>query len=564
MDWQRYGLLAAMVVVFVLLAQEWLAFSEQQDQLPVATMQPQVATSSANSNNIDVPEGSTPQGDDFVPTLSEADSQAPAVSAPVDSSALISVTTDNMIVAIDPVGGDIVKVDLLDHYRDLDGKLPFPMLNNVQGQFYIAQSGLVGRNATDTSDGRPTFTSQKTDYQLGDNEDSLFVDLNYQQGEVAITKRFSFSKGSHAIEVEYIIDNRTSEIWSGAMYGQIKRDDHQPIKTAQSLGVQPFLGAAYTTPGDNYKKVDFDELKDTTKDTEITGGWVALVQHYFVSAWIPPQESLNKISLRRRGGHNLLFFTTAPFNIAPGEKNNVAATFYVGPKNVDVLDELAPYLDLTVDYGWFWWLAKPLFHGLDLIHKVVGNWGWSIVVLTLIIKAVFFYPSAISYRSMAKMRKLGPMMQDLKDRYGDDRQKMSQELMKVYKKEGVNPMTGCLPMLIQMPVFMALYWMLIESVELRHAPFMFYITDLSARDPYLILAVLMGLSMFLQQKLQPTPPDPMQAKIMQSLPIVFGVMGIFFPAGLLVYWVVNNALTILQMWVITRNIEQEGSPAKAT
>lgn len=570
MDWQRTGILAAAAVVALVLAKQWIGFSERYDSsLAAAATQAQAESNQQPAVNFTagesnagtppiVPTDGSSSNDDFVPEVIQS-SDAPVVTSNTSvSSQLIEVTTDVSRLLIDPKGGDIVRVELLDHYDNLDNKQPFILLSNEPNKIYEAQSGLIGKNGTDKSAERALFSSAQSEYHLSDGEDQLYVDLNYQQGEVAITKRFTFTRADHAIGVEYIINNQSADNWSGAMFGQVKRDGHQPVKTGGGFGVTPFLGAAITTTEDNYKKFDFKELSDLTSDkrrTEITGGWVAMIQHYFVSAWIPPQESNNLFTLRRQGNFYFLTFQTSEFVVPPGEKLNVKATFYSGPKDVNRLEELAPHLDLTVDYGWLWWIAKPLFHLLDFIHSIIGSWGWSIVGLTLIIKIIFFYPSAISYRSMAKMRKLQPMMANLKERYGDDKQKMSSELMKIYKKEKVNPMAGCLPMLIQMPVFISLYWMLMESVQLRHAPFLGYIKDLSVMDPYFILPILMGVSMFLQQKMQPTPPDPMQAKIMQFLPIIFTVMFLFFPAGLVVYWVVNNTLSILQQWTITRQIE---------
>lgn len=565
MDWQRTGIMAAAAIVALILAKQWIGFSERYDsaQAELATQTQAITpTNNVSSTDNETLPSATPSvaqtSDDFVPDLAQSPTAPVDTSIDEASGQLIEVETDSTRLYINPKGGDIVRLELLDHYQDLDSKLPFILLSNQAHKVYEAQSGLIGKNGTDKASERPMFSSQRNQYRLGDDANELFVDLNYQQGDVAITKRFTFRRGDHAIDIEYIINNQSSTQWSGAMFGQIKRDNHQPIKTGAGFGVTPFLGAAITTPDENYKKFDLKELSELSEDkrrTEITGGWLAMVQHYFVSAWIPPQESKNLFTLRHQGNFNFLTFQTSEFVVPAGEKLNVKAVFYSGPKDVNRLEALSPHLDLTVDYGWLWWIAKPLFHLLDFIHGLIGSWGWSIVLLTLVIKAIFFYPSAISFRSMAKMRKLQPMMADLKERFGDDKQKMSSELMKIYKKEKVNPMAGCLPMLIQMPVFISLYWMLMESVELRHAPFLGYIQDLSVMDPYFILPVLMGITMFLQQKLHPTPPDPMQAKIMQFLPIIFTVMFLFFPAGLVVYWVVNNTLSILQQWVINRQIE---------
>ncbi len=559
MDWQRATILAAILAVSLLLVREWVDFQDRPQEAPIASQSNSTPSDSlsttAPSSVGDIP--NTVIEDDSIPTLAgENEVAEQPVSTPTD---VITVTTDTLKVEINPYGGDIVGLWLMDHYSDLESKAPFSILQQTPNSLYVAQSGLIGKNGTDKNKLRPTYTVSQSEYRLSDSSDKLNVDLNYQQGDVEITKRFTFVRGEHIVDVEYIINNQSQEQWSGAFYGQIKRGSHKPPKSGGGFGVQPFLGAAITTEEDRYKKLDFGDLSEGEFKTDLTGGWVAMVQHYFLSAWVPPQESKNYYSLRSGGGNYLLTFQTSPFVVPNGEKHSVKASFYSGPKDIDRLEKLAPYLDLTVDYGWLWWIAKPLFHILQFIYSVVVSWGWSIILLTVLIKAIFYIPSAISFRSMAKMRKLGPKMQELKERYGDDRQKISAEIMKIYRKEGVNPMAGCLPILIQMPVFLSLYWVLLESVELRHTPFLGYINDLSVMDPYFILPLIMGATMFLQQKLNPTPPDPMQAKMMQFLPVVFTVMFLFFPAGLVLYWVVNNSLSILQQWIITRKIEAEAS-----
>jgi YidC/Oxa1 family membrane protein insertase len=329
-----------------------------------------------------------------------------------------------------------------------------------------------------------------------------------------------------------------------------------------------FLGAAYSSPDNHYEKIDFDDIQEGAfKNRDVQGGWVAMIQHYFTSAWAPQQQQQNLYyATTDSRGRNVAAFAGPTQRLEPGSEAELNATLYAGPKIQERLEDVAPYLELTVDFGWLWFLANPLFWLLDKIHDVLGNWGWSIVVLTIFVKIVLFPLSATAYKSMAKMRKLGPEMQRIKEQYGDDRQKMSQEMMKFYQKEKINPLGGCLPILIQMPIFIALYWMLMESVELRHAPFILWIDDLSTKDPYFVLPILMGISMFVQQQLNPTPPDPMQAKIMKMLPIIFTFFFLWFPAGLVIYWIVNNTISIIQQWIITRKIESDpqtkGSQAK--
>ncbi|GAA5316002.1 MAG: membrane protein insertase YidC [Candidatus Pelagadaptatus aseana] len=557
MDWQRTFFLAAIAVVSVLLINEWGDFQDrnrpavsQETTLANQTL-PVVSDSTVSEGTADIPAATVGNEQAIDPILTTGNQQQ-----------LISVKTDSLEVLIDTLGGDIVKVALPKHLSSLDTPNdPFILLNRTEYTTYIAQSGLIGANATDTAEGRPQFVTQQASYQMAEGEDSLNVDLQFQQGDVSITKRFVFTRGDNLVQLQYLIDNRSDNNWTAGLFGQIKRDSHNPVETT-ALGMQPYLGAALTTTEENYKKLDFADLADEDLvrkggfKTGIQGGWVAMVQHYFLSAWIPNQETMNNFSLRKsRGDIYLMGFTSPQVTVAANSQGVISASFYAGPKDIYRLEEISPYLDLTVDYGWLWWVAKPLFHVLNFIYGLLGSWGWSIIALTILIKLVFFKLSATSYRSMAKMRKFAPEMQRMKDLYGDDRQRMQQEMMKMYKKEKINPLGGCLPILVQMPVFIALYWVLMESVELRHTPFLGWIDDLSVKDPLFILPLIMGLTMWIQQKLNPTPPDPTQARIMQMMPIVFTFMFLWFPAGLVLYWVVNNTLSIAQQYVITRQIE---------
>lgn len=559
-------LLGAIAVVSVVLINEWGDFQQrnkpvisqettlsqaQLAQLPGANDAP-----AAVDNGTDIPAAPESRNTE-VPQVSSAQAQ------------LISVKTDTLHLLIDPHGGDIIKVALPQHLEQIDTPdEPFILLNRTQDNTYIAQSGLIGPNGTDTGAARPVFTTAQPAYELAEGTDTLTVDLQLQQGEVTLTKRFTFQRGDYLVNMQYLINNRSSSDWRGTLFAQIKRDSHNPV-VVDGFGMSPYLGAAITTPDNNYLKLDFEDLADSDlmkaggfKVTQ-TGGWVAMVQHYFLSAWIPDPQQENHFSLRKGQGDIYLMGYTGPqTTVAAGSEGVLSASFYAGPKHITRLEAIAPYLDLTVDYGWLWWIAKPLFYLLNLIHGLLGSWGWSIVALTVLIKAAFYKLSATSYRSMAKMRKFAPEMARMKELYGDDRQKMSQEMMKLYKKEQINPLSGCLPILVQMPVFIALYWVLMESVELRHTPFLWWIQDLSVKDPLFILPVIMGVTMFVQQKLSPTPPDPTQAKIMQMMPIVFTFMFLWFPAGLVLYWVVNNTLSIAQQYFIVKSIEgAEPKPA---
>ena len=549
MDWQKNLLIAAILATLLMLVIRWHEFQENLPaQAPVAAQ-----TSTSNGS---VPAATSVANSD-IPVA--ANSQSEAEKTNQAATQLINVKTDSFDLTINPLGGDIVQLALPRHYLKLDTPdQPFVLLDNRDNHTYLAQSGLIGANGTDTAQGRPLFSSEKTAYSLGEGENQLVVDLHLQQGEVKITKRFTFTRGDYLINVEYLIDNQSANTWSAQLYGQIKRDSQNFVKVS-ALEMNPYLGAAITTPEENYKKMTFEKIAEGEFKTVEQGGWVAMVQHYFISAWIPDANSDNTYHLRKLGTNDLylLGFTGKVNEVAPGTQGTISASFYAGPKDTERLEQISPYLDLTVDYGWLWWVSKPLFWVLKFIHNIVGNWGLAIIGLTLFVKLVFFKLSATSYKSMAKMRKLAPKMAELKERLGDDRQKFSQEMMKMYKTEKVNPFGGCLPLLIQMPVFLALYYVLMESVELRHSPFFGWITDLSVKDPYFVLPIIYGVTMYFMQKLNPQPTDPMQARIMQMLPLVFTFMFLWFPAGLVLYWVTNNTLSILQQYIITKQIEAE-------
>lgn len=550
MDWQKNLLIAAILATLLMLVIRW---NQYQENLPT---QAPVATQTTPTNSGAIPTATSATNSE-IPVA--ANSVAEAEKTTLAANQLISVKTDSFDLTINPLGGDIVQLALPRHFLKLDTPdQPFVLLDNRDHHTYLAQSGLIGANGTDTAQGRPLFSSEKTTYTLAESENQLVVDLSFQQGDVKITKRFTFTRGDYLIDIEYLIDNQSANTWSAQLYGQIKRDSQNFVKVS-ALEMNPFLGAAITTPDEKYKKITFSDLAEKEEKIGVQGGWIAMVQHYFISAWIPDADSQNTYHLRKLGDNDLYLmgFTGKINEVAPGTQGSISAGFYAGPKDTERLEQISPYLDLTVDYGWLWWVAKPLFFVLKWIHGLVGNWGLAIIGLTLIVKALFFKLSATSYKSMAKMRKLAPKMAELKERLGDDRQKFSQEMMKMYKTEKVNPFGGCLPLLIQMPVFLALYYVLMESVELRHSPFFGWIMDLSVKDPYFVLPVIYGITMYFMQKLNPQPTDPMQARIMQMLPLVFTFMFLWFPAGLVLYWVTNNSLSILQQYIITKQIDAE-------
>ncbi|MDR9437910.1 MAG: membrane protein insertase YidC [Halomonas sp.] len=560
MDVKRLLLVIPLAVLAYLLIVQW---NQDYGQVTPEPQSPSI-TSSA-------PEGSrqepTSSGNDdlSVPaTAGSADDMTGGIpgeaTSPSGSRDLVAVVTDVLDVRIDPQGGDIVYAALPQHRFSLDSEQPYVLLSDSEGRSYVARSGLQ----LEGQEGRITFSPEATEYRLGENDERLEVDLAAEVNGVEVIKRFTFERDSYAVDVNYFLANNTEEPVTARFIGQLARDNSSDPSSGPKMGMQSFLGAAYSSPEDRYLKVDFEEIQEGAfNNRDVEGGWVAIIQHYFASAWAPAQNQQNLYyATTDSRGRNVAAFAGPTNSVSASGKATLGATLYMGPKIQERLEAVAPHLELTVDFGWLWFIANPLFWLLDHIHDLIGNWGWSIILLTMLVKTALWPLSAKAYKSMARMRKLGPEMQRLKEQFGDDRQKMSQEMMKFYQKEKINPLGGCLPILVQMPVFIALYWMLLESVELRHAPFMFWIQDLSVKDPFFILPILMGASMFIQQMLNPTPPDPMQAKIMKMLPIVFTFFFLWFPAGLVIYWVVNNCISIVQQYTITRKIEADPSIGK--
>jgi YidC/Oxa1 family membrane protein insertase len=555
MDWQKILNLFAIGVVAWLLLIQWDRFDGGEAQVAGASVD---FSTASNAPVTEVSELPIAQPSDSAAELPVLMDEAPVEVVATSNERLVVVTTDVFEVTIDTLGGDIVEVRLLEHLTAMpeDGGEPFTLLNRSRNSQYVAQSGLIGQNGTDTAEGRPQFAIAQSSYSMGETDETLYVDLTLDQNGVKIVKRFEFVSGDYSIGVHYLINNLSYDPWQANFYGQIKRDSQEPL-IESSGGVMPYLGAALREVDQNFAKYDFDDMEDESVKVSINGGWVAMVQHYFVSAWVPPSEDKNAFSLRKLSGQDiyLMGFTGQRLSVGAGGFGEYRAQFYVGPKDQGRLAELAEYLDLTIDYGFLWMLAKPIFAALQFIQGILGNWGWSIILLTVFIKILLYPLSATSLKSMAKMRNLQPEMTRLKELYGDDRQKMSQELMGLYKKEKVNPAGGCFPMLLQMPVFLSLYWVLLESVEIRHSPWIFWIQDLSAKDPFFVLPLVMGGSMLLMQKMQPMPTDPMQARVMQLMPIMFTFFFMIFPAGLVLYWTINNLLSMAQQWFVNRQLQ---------
>ena len=393
---------------------------------------------------------------------------------------------------------------------------------------------------------------------MADGADTLQVPLVWRSDDgVTVTKRYTFHRGSHVVDLEHEVVNNSGSEWSGRQYRQLQRT--QVAETGQSTFIYTYMGGVIYSPEEKYEKVKFEEMQKQDLDRTITDGWAAMLQHYFLGAMIPERAVAEHYYTKSlSNARYVIGLISPPRTVAAGERTLFGTQLFLGPKLQDEMKQVAPGLELTVDYGLLTFLAQPLFWLLKTIHNLIGNWGWSIVLVTMLIKLAFYKLSETSYRSMANMRKLAPRLQSLKERYGDDRQKLNQAMMEMYKKEKINPLGGCLPIVVQIPVFIALYWMLLESVELRQAPFMLWMNNLSAPDPYYVLPLLMGVTMLIQQKLNPAPMDPIQAKVMMVLPVVFTVFFAFFPSGLVLYWVVNNTLSIAQQWMITRRIERGG------
>ncbi len=549
MDIQRSILLVALAIVSYLMVLQW---NEDYGQAAL----PATATATVGGpQTAALPDTPSSSADDVPTATGEA---APQLAAPAAvSDELIRVKTDVLELAIDPKGGDIVQLTLPQYPRRQDRPdVPFQLFDNGGERTYLAQSGLIGSNAPDKSSGRALWNSDKRSYELAEGQDQLVVELTYAEGGVNYIKRFSFERGQYDLNVDYKIDNQSGQVWNGNFYAQLKRDNSSDPSSTTATGTATYLGAAMWTSEEPYKKVKMGDMDEKSLRETVQGGWVAWLQHYFVTAWVPAKDSSNTVQTRKDGqGNYIIGFTGPQLSVANGASLETGATLYAGPKIQDHLKALSPGLELTVDYGILWFIAQPIFWLLQHIHSLLGNWGWSIIVLTIIIKLAFFPLSAASYKSMARMRAVSPKLQALKEQHGDDRQKMSQAMMELYKKEKINPLGGCLPILVQMPVFLALYWTLLESVEMRQAPWLLWITDLSIKDPFFILPIIMGATMFIQQQLNPTPPDPMQAKVMKLMPIIFTFFFLWFPAGLVLYWVVNNVLSIAQQWYITRKIE---------
>ncbi len=554
----RLILIVSLAAVLLLIYHAWVHdFGQVVKGLGITPSESQ--TSSTGAHTPQVP---------AVPTASVTgplSSPSAGAQVGVHAGQVITVETDVLRAEISLRSGSISSAWLLDypvspkdqsdHVRLLKPELP---------NFFIAESGLIsiGTSADMLPGYDAVFSSESQHFRLGPDQAVLPVNLTWtNDAGVKVRKSLLFKRGSYLIETIQEVVNATDQPLMAREYAQLQRTEYQDPNASRF--VSTYTGGVYYSPADKYKKVPFTNFRDSKDEQgqkfygQVTDGWIAMIQHYFLAAWIPPRGVEESFYTNVLDGNRYVIGQFSPaVTVAPGTSHIFPNQLFLGPKLPDALDKIAQGLGLTVDYGWLTVIAQPIHWLLDQIYTVVGNWGWSIIVLTILIKLAFYKLSETSYKSMANMRQLTPRMAALRDRYGDDKERLNQAMMELYKTEKINPLGGCLPILVQIPVFIALYWVLLESVELRQAPFILWINNLSAPDPYYVLPLIMGISMFVQSKLNPAPPDPMQAKVMMSLPFVFTVFFAFFPSGLVLYWTVNNILSIAQQWHITRNFEK--------
>lgn len=550
METQRLLLYLAFGFLSLIIYQTWI----QDYHLPVVA--PQSSTDVPGTT----PTATTPTGTSSATNAADLPGAVAGAIAPASSTGaqaeVVSVQTDVLDIKISSLGATITGVNLLDYPVSVEQPdVPFILVSDDPLHYLVAESGLQARVNEPAPTHREVMTPAATSYSLVDGQDSVAVPFVWESGTgITVTKTLTFQRGSYEVSVDYLIQNGSAADWTVNQYRQLKRKPGTADEKQQF--VNTYIGAVVSNEEDRYTKVKFGDMEDEDLSVNVTDGWVAMIQHYFAAAWIPQASEQNTAYSRYLSQENryLIGMVSSSQVVPAGGQGTFTSKAFIGPKIQDKLSAAAPHLELTVDFGWLTIIAQPLFWLLKTIHSFVGNWGWAIIFTTFCIKAVFYKLSEASYKSMARMKLLQPKLASLKERFGDDRAKMGQATMELYKKEKVNPLGGCLPMIIQIPVFIALYWALLESVELRQAPFMLWIQDLSLRDPFFILPVIMAATMYFQQKLNPAPVDPIQAKVFQFLPLIFGIFFAFFPAGLVLYWVVNNTLSIAQQYYITRHV----------
>ena len=559
MDNKRLLLLMIFMFSLFMLWDAW----QKYNQPPIPHASHAQSDAAASNGAVPVPSSATTQ------TASVADVERAVLGSPVSGESraeIVTVKTDLVTASISLQGGDIIELQLNDYKNVNDKNKVFSLFE--PRHHYVAQSGLIGEGLANH---KTLFTAVAGPRELGADDKSVQLRLEATVDGVKVAKIYTFTRGSYLINVVQEIDNGGKKPIAAHAYYQLQRDTAAP--EGEGSMASTFTGPALYTDQEKYQKISFEDIeKGKAKFVDkADNGWIAMVQHYFVSAWVPEEKLAREYFIRKLGADVAAGVILPMPPVAAGAKASQSVSLYAGPQTQSVLNQLAEPvseggigakgLALVVDYGWLTIVAAPIFWCLEAIHKLVGNWGWAIIILTIIIKLLFFPLSAASYKSMAKMKAVTPRLNALRERYGDDKQRLNQEMMALYRTEKINPLGGCLPILIQIPVFIALYWALLGAVEMRDAPWILWIKDLSTKDPYYVLPIIMVVTMFIQTKLNPTPPDPTQAKVMMLMPIVFGVMFLFFPAGLVLYWVVNNILSIAQQWQITRMIESGGKAA---
>lgn len=546
MDNQRLILTIALIFVSYLIYQQWQIDYGPKPETPVVQGSGLTETGNTTASTDTLAE--IPNVQSGQPVVESSDVLPEAVKT-------VLVETDVFRFEIDLNGGVIRKAWLLKYPVDVEHPdEPFQLMNDSLPNIFIMQSGLIGSDVN-APNHQTRYQASAERFQLRDGENLLEVPLTWRDAEgVTVTKSFIFKRNSYDVEMLHKISNKGDRDWPVKEYRQLQRT--QVAEKGQSSFIYTYMGGAIYSPEDKYQKISFEDMVEGKLERPVTGGWVGMLQHYFVGAIVPPIEQTDIFFTNVLSNARYVIGTvTNVVTVRSGQDHTFRGQMFFGPKLQHDMAAVAPGLDLTVDYGFLTVISQPIFWALEKLYALLGNWGWAIIVLTMLIKLAFYKLSETSYKSMANMRKLAPRLQKLKERYGDDKQRLNQAMMDMYKKEKINPLGGCLPILVQIPVFIALYWVLLESVELRQAPFILWIHDLSIADPYFVLPVIMGISMFIQQKLNPAPLDPMQAKVMMALPFVFTVFFAFFPAGLVLYWVVNNILSITQQAYITRKIE---------
>ncbi|WP_295444628.1 membrane protein insertase YidC [uncultured Thiodictyon sp.] len=552
----RLVLVVSLAVVLLLIYQAWVHdYGQMPKETAVNRSDPVSTLAPVRTAEVPVVPASA-----ATPMLGGQGLAEPAASA---QGSVITVETDVLRVEISAKGGTISSAWLLDYpIAPEQRNEKFRLLKPDAPNYFVAQSGLIGQTPSVLPTHDAIFSSASLHYTLGQGQSSLPVELTWTDSAgVKVKKTLRFTRGSYLVETSQEVTNGTSQALVVRDYTQLQRTDLQDPNASRF--VSTYTGGVYYSPQDKYKKIAFTDMQKQKLDRQVTDGWIAMTQHYFLAAWIPPRGAEETFYTNVLDGNRFIIGQFSPAVSVPvGASHSFNNAIFVGPKLQDALAAISPGLELTVDYGWLTVIAQPIHWLLDKIYSVVGNWGWAIIVLTILIKLAFYKLSEASYKSMANMRQMTPRMQALKDRYGDDKERLNQAMMELYKTEKINPLGGCLPIVVQIPVFIALYWVLLESVELRQAPFILWIDNLSVPDKYYVLPLIMGVSMFLQSKLNPAPPDPMQAKIMMSLPVVFTVFFAFFPSGLVLYWTVNNILSIAQQWHITRNADKAAARRK--